>query len=64
MQEHDRDGCEAYHACASFKEALNDPQATPDAQKRFGRTKRNAACAKAFWFDIDVGPDKHQYGSL
>jgi hypothetical protein len=54
----DRDGHEVYHACASFKEARNDPQGTPDGQKQFGRTKRNALGAKAFWLDPDAGKDK------
>jgi hypothetical protein len=54
----DHDGFDAYHACASFKEPHNDPPNTPDGQKRFGRTKKNALGAKAFWLDIDVGPGK------
>jgi hypothetical protein len=58
LEEHDRDGFECYHACASYKEALNDPLSTPAGQKRLGRTKRNAAGAKSFWLDKDVGPDK------
>src|SRR6516162_1674249 len=47
----DRDGYEAYHACACFKEPLNDPAGTPARDKRFGRTKHNALGAKAFWLD-------------
>lgn len=54
----DRDGYETYHACASFREPHNDPPGTPDGQKQFGRTKRNALGAKAFWLDIDAGPGK------
>jgi Virulence-associated protein E len=54
----DRDGFETYHACASFKEALNDPQGTPDGQKRLGRTKQNIFGARAFWLDIDCGVNK------
>src|SRR5215472_16058871 len=54
----DRYGCATYHACASFKEPYNDPLGTPDGQKKFGRSHRNARGAKAFWLDIDVGPDK------
>jgi hypothetical protein len=56
--ERDRDGLECYFALASFKEPLNDPPGTPANQKRLGRTKRNAAGVKAFWLDIDVGPNK------
>jgi hypothetical protein len=54
----DRDGYEAYHACASFKEPYNDPPGTPERQKQFGRTKRNALRTKAFWLDIDAGAGK------
>jgi hypothetical protein len=54
----DRDGYEVYHACASFKEPHNDPPGTPSGQKQFGRSQRNALGAKAFWLDIDVGPEK------
>ncbi len=54
----DRDGFETYHACASFKEALNDPPGTPDGQKRLGRTKQNILGARAFWLDIDCGVNK------
>lgn len=54
----DRDGFEAYHACASFKEPHNDPPGTPAGQKQFGRTQKNALGAKSFWLDIDVGPGK------
>jgi hypothetical protein len=54
----DRDGYETYHACASFKEELNDPPNTPDGGKRLGRTKHNVLGAKSFWLDLDVGPKK------
>jgi hypothetical protein len=58
IENYDRDGYETYHACASFKEAVNDPPGTPAGQKRHGRTKRNAWGAKSFWLDPDVGPKK------
>jgi hypothetical protein len=54
----DRDGHAAYHACASFKESHNDAPGVPQAQRRFGRTKRNVLGAKAFWLDLDAGPEK------
>lgn len=55
LQEHDRNGWETYHACASFKEALSDPPGA--TQKRLGRTHANALGAKAFWIDLDAGKD-------
>ena len=55
LQEHDRNGCEAYHGCASFKEAISDPPGA--TQKRLGRTQANALGAKALWIDLDVGKD-------
>jgi hypothetical protein len=58
LQENDRNGFETYHACASFKQALNDPPGTARADRRLGRTRHNALGAKAFWLDIDAGPDK------
>lgn len=58
IKEADRAGYTAYHACASFREAIRDPRAVPRAQRRFGRTKRNAFGAKALWMDVDAGPDK------
>jgi hypothetical protein len=54
----DKAGHTAYHACASYKEARHDPKGTPQAQRRWGRTKYNAQGAKAFWLDIDAGPGK------
>ena len=51
-------GCTAYHACASYREARYDPTGTLPSERRFGRTKRNAHGAKAFWLDIDAGPGK------
>jgi hypothetical protein len=57
LEEHDRNGCETYHACGSFKEALSDPQGTPAGERRLGRTHANALGAKAFWLDIDAGKD-------
>jgi hypothetical protein len=57
IESRDRDGYETYYACASYKVAANDPDGPP-SQKRLGRTKHNAAGAKAFWLDIDVGPGK------
>jgi hypothetical protein len=58
IQDADRDGYEAYQACACFKEPMNDPAGTPAGDKRLGRTKHNALGAKAFWLDIDVGQGK------
>jgi hypothetical protein len=58
LQENDRNGFETYHACASFREPLNDPRRTAREDRRLGRTHHNALGAKAFWLDIDVGPDK------
>jgi predicted P-loop ATPase len=58
IQEADRDGYEAYQACACFKEPMNDPAGTPASDKRFGRTKDNALGARTFWLDIDVGKEK------
>lgn len=55
IEEHDRNGWETYHACASFKEALSDPPGV--TQKRLGRTHANALGAKAFWVDLDAGKD-------
>jgi Virulence-associated protein E len=55
IEEHDRNGWETYHACASFKEALSDPPGA--TQKRLGRTQANALGAKAFWIDLDAGKD-------
>jgi len=55
LEEHDRNGWETYHACASFKEALSDPPGA--TQKRLGRTQANALGAKAFWIDLDAGKD-------
>ena len=48
----------AYHACAGYKEARYDPRGTPPAQRQYGRTKNNARCSKAFWVDLDAGPEK------
>src|SRR5262249_27850231 len=54
----DTEGHTAYHACAAYKVARYDQRSTPPAQRRYGRTKQNARCAKAFWLDIDAGPGK------
>jgi hypothetical protein len=54
----DQAGHPVYHACASYKEDKHDSRATPQAQRKYGRTKRNALGAKAFWLDIDAGPGK------
>jgi hypothetical protein len=54
----DAAGGTAYHACAGYKEARYDPLGAPPAERRYGRTKRNARGAKAFWLDIDAGPGK------
>jgi hypothetical protein len=58
LQENDRNGFETYHACASFREPLNDPLGTAREDRRLGRTQHNVLGAKAFWLDIDVGPGK------
>jgi hypothetical protein len=63
IEEHDRDGFETYHACASYREPMNDRPGIPAKDKRFGRTKHNIFGAKAFWLDIDVGPGK-PYGTI
>ena len=63
MKEADEAGHTAYHACATFKEARYDRKGTPGPERRFGRTKHNAAWAKALWADIDVGPKKHVIAS-
>jgi hypothetical protein len=55
IEEHDRNGWETYHACASFKEGVNDQAGA--TQKRLGRTQANALGAKAFWIDLDAGKD-------
>jgi hypothetical protein len=54
----DRVGHTAYHACATYQDARYDPKGTLPGQRRYGRTKRNARCAKALWLDIDAGPGK------
>jgi hypothetical protein len=54
----DAAGNTAYHACAGYKEARYDPGGTPPAERRYGRTKQNVGCSKAFWLDIDAGPGK------
>jgi hypothetical protein len=51
-------GHAAYHACANFDEARHDPVGTPRSQRQYGRTKRNVRGAKAFWYDVDAGPNK------
>jgi predicted P-loop ATPase len=58
LQENDRNGFETYHACASFREPLNDPPGSAREDRRLGRTHHNALGAKAFWLDIDAGHDK------
>jgi hypothetical protein len=58
VKDADQAGHTAYHACASFKEARHDPRGTPPAQRKYGRTKHNVLGAKAFWLDVDAGPDK------
>jgi hypothetical protein len=47
-----------YHACASFRVAKHDPAGTKRPERRLGRTKHNAAGAKALWMDLDGGPGK------
>jgi hypothetical protein len=51
-------GHAVYHACANFIEARSDPKGTPNAQRRYGRTKKNVRSAKSFWLDLDAGPGK------
>lgn len=53
-----------YHACASYKEAyvlLPDPK-KPGETKKFYRVPENLGRMKAFWADIDCGPDKAESG--
>ena len=47
-----------YHACASFRQPYLEK---PDGRYEY-RTKRNALYARAFWLDIDVGPEKESSG--
>jgi AAA domain len=54
----DAAGGTAYHGCAGYKEVRYDPRGTPPAERRYGRTKRNARGAKALWLDVDAGPGK------
>ena len=58
VKEHDRRGCEAYFACASFKQPLNDPPGTKPIDRRYGRTFPNVDKAQSFWGDLDAGEDK------
>jgi hypothetical protein len=51
-------GHTVYHACANFHEARHDPKGTTSAQRRYGRTQKNAKSAKSLWLDMDAGPDK------
>jgi hypothetical protein len=51
-------GHSVYHACANFIEARHDPKGTPNAQRRYGRTKKNVRGAKALWLDLDAGTGK------
>jgi hypothetical protein len=44
-----------YHACASFLVARDNKGLK---ERIYGRTKRNAAGAKALWMDLDGGPGK------
>ena len=54
----DRDGLEVYFACASYREARNDPPGTPAGQRVLGRTKRNVLVIKSLWLDLDAGANK------
>jgi hypothetical protein len=58
IKDADAVGHTAYHACAGYIEARRNPRETPHGQRRYGRTKRNARCAKAFWCELDAGPGK------
>lgn len=49
-------GLTAYHACASYKVPEMDPRGTPRKDRTLGRTHHNVLAAKAFWLDIDYGP--------
>jgi hypothetical protein len=75
IQQRDRDGLDAYHACASYKVARTNPRKVQSdeqtiystffpeekvsALRIYGRTKANVYSVKAFWRDIDVGQNKH-----
>ena len=50
----DREGSDAYHGCAAYREALNNPKGTPEKDRRYGRTKRNVLGAQALWLDGDL----------
>ena len=61
VQQRDLDGYDAYHACATFKEALNDPKGTAEKDKHLGRTQRNVLGAQSLWLDGDLhDPIKHR----
>jgi hypothetical protein len=58
--QHDHEGSDVYHACAVYREALNDPKGTPEKDRRYGRTKHNVLGAQAVWLDLDLhDPLKH-----
>lgn len=50
----DAAGYATYHACASFR----DPKGIWDGQRHRKRTHENALAARAFWLDVDAGPNK------
>jgi hypothetical protein len=57
-REIDSQGRDAYHACASYEQESY----TDSGGKRRQRTAENAQGAKAYWLDIDCGPDKAEAG--
>lgn len=57
-REIDAQGCDVYHACASYKQKSY----IDDDGKRRQRTAENAGWVKSFWLDIDCGPDKAEKG--
>jgi hypothetical protein len=50
----DQDGFDAYHACATYREALNNSKEAPEKDRRYGRTKHNVLGAQALWLDGDL----------
>lgn len=55
----DAEELETYHACAAYKER---PHLNQETGKYVARVSSNWLCAKAFWVDIDCGPDKAEAG--
>jgi len=54
----DEAGYTAYHACAAYNEARQNPTNARGAERRYGRTKQNARGSKTFQLDVDAGSGK------